>query len=204
LVYNTNGYERLEVLHLLDGIVDIYLPDAKYGQDALAQQLSATPGYLEVNRSALREMWRQVGPLQLNAAGIAQGGLVVRHLVLPGQLYDTVEILRWLSTQIGPQVWISLMTQYYPAHRISTGGCPQDIIQRLNRRLTRRECDKGLALLQTLGLENGWVQERGKTNRFCPDFQRCDPFANSRELPAPASSSSSSVKNHEKATSVCS
>jgi putative pyruvate formate lyase activating enzyme len=185
VVLNTNGYERLEVLQLLEGLVDIYLPDAKYGLPSLAGRLSRTPDYVEVNRAALLEMQRQVGPLELDRDGLARRGLLVRHLVLPGHLDNTREVLRWLASHLGPDsAWISVMAQYYPAHRATDAGTE------LARRITRREYDQVLATLEELELNNGWIQERATGEDFLPDFLSPDPFGTS-PLTTPAGSPAS-------------
>jgi putative pyruvate formate lyase activating enzyme len=166
VVWNGNGYQRVSVLRLLEGIVDIYLPDAKYGDNATAAELSNTPDYVEVNRRALREMQRQVGSLELDpVTGIARRGLIIRHLVLPGRVANTREVLAWIARDLGRDTWISLMAQYYPAHRAASG---------LSRRLGARELRRALQALDDAGLENGWVQERVTARTFCPDFTRGD------------------------------
>ncbi len=117
IVYNSNGYESLSALALLDGIVDIYLPDLKYADAEIAQWLSAAPDYPDIAIAAIREMFRQVGALQLDEEGIARRGVIVRHLVLPQKLAGSREILRRLAEEVSPEVTVSLMAQYYPAHR---------------------------------------------------------------------------------------
>jgi putative pyruvate formate lyase activating enzyme len=174
VVYNTNGYDRVEVLRLLDGIVDVYLPDAKYAQETLGRELSGAADYVTVNRAALVEMWRQVGALQLDERGLARRGLIVRHLVLPGELADTRQILQWLARELSPQVCVSLMAQYHPAHELAGASGP------LGRPLTRREYDRAVDALLAAGLEEGWVQERSSCARFLPDFDLPDPFASDR------------------------
>jgi len=153
LLYNTNGYDRVETLRLLEGIVDIYLPDSKYADDAVAARLSGFRGYVAANRAALSEMRRQVSSsLLLDPEGIAVRGMVVRHLVLPNGLSQTPEVLRWIATALGRETWVSLMAQYFPTHK--TVG---DAL--LGRRLTSAEYDAARAALDELGLEEGWCQE---------------------------------------------
>ncbi len=151
LVHNTSGYERVEVLQLLEGIVDIYLPDIKYADPVVAEQCSGRADCVVFNRLALLEMWRQVGPLKVNPEGIACRGMLVRHLVLPEDLSGTAANLAFLAEKIGPEVWISLMHQYFPAHRAL--HTPP-----LNRRVTRQEYEKAVFELGRLGLDNGFVQ----------------------------------------------
>lgn len=153
LLYNTNGYDRVETLRLLDGIIDIYLPDAKYADDQVAARLSGLRGYVEANRAALAEMRRQVGGgLVLDEDGVAARGLLIRHLVLPNGLSQTPEVLGWIAETLGTDTWVSLMSQYFPAHRAV--GDPE-----LGRRLRVREYREARQALEALGLEEGWCQE---------------------------------------------
>src|SRR5947199_1809981 len=115
LVYNCAGYENLATLQLLDGVVDIYLPDAKYADNKNALRASKMPRYVDHNQITLREMYRQVGPLQLDEEGIARRGLLIRHLVMPEDISGTREVLRWIAEELGPDTPISLMDQYFPA-----------------------------------------------------------------------------------------
>ncbi|MBN1483761.1 MAG: radical SAM protein [Chloroflexia bacterium] len=152
LVYNSSGYEELETLRLLEGIVDIYLPDAKYGQDGPAREFSGFSRYVEINRAALKEMYRQVGELELDEQGLAVRGLIIRHLVLPGGLAGTPQVLRWIAREISPTVHVSLLAQYFPAHRAL--GDPL-----LGRKLNWEEYDAAIEAFERAGLENGWLQE---------------------------------------------
>ena len=153
LLYNTSGYDSVETLQLLEGVIDIYLPDAKYADDAVARELSGYRNYVAHNRAALLEMHRQVGTdLLLDEEGIARRGMIVRHLVLPHGLSQTPEVLRWLAENLSPKIHVSLMAQYFPAHKAV--GHPQ-----LSRRLLAEEYDGALNALEQAGLENGWQQE---------------------------------------------
>jgi putative pyruvate formate lyase activating enzyme len=152
LVYNTSGYECLETLQLLDGIVDIYLPDAKYADDEVARRLSGFTNYVKHNRAALLEMQRQVGAeLQVDAEGIAERGMVIRHLVLPQGLAQTEEVLRWIADNLSRHAYVSLMSQYFPAHQAV--GHPE-----LGRTLTADEYAAALSAFDEAGMENGWRQ----------------------------------------------
>lgn len=172
VVYNSGGYERVQVLRLLEGIVDVYLPDAKYSDPALASQLSRAEDYLEANRRALTEMWRQVGPLELDGDGVARRGVIVRHLVLPGQVENSRGVFRWLRQHLGVEVTVSLMAQYYPAHRALEPGAPRG----MDRRLTRREYQLVVDALLDQGLEQGWIQELESWRCWQPDFDHDAPF----------------------------
>jgi putative pyruvate formate lyase activating enzyme len=117
LVYNTGGYDSLEALALLDGVIDIYMPDMKYGDSEAAHRYSHVRNYVEVNTAAVREMHRQVGDLAVDADGIAQRGLLVRHLVLPDDLANTEAVLAFLARHISPDTYVNLMDQYRPCYR---------------------------------------------------------------------------------------
>jgi len=135
LVYNTGGYDSLEMLQLLDGVIDIYMPDMKCADAKIARQYSKIRDYPRVNQEAVREMHRQVGDLQIDENGLAQRGLLVRHLVLPNDLAGTEDILRFLVDEISPNTYLNLMDQYRPAYRAH--HYPD-----LNRSLTRHEFDE--------------------------------------------------------------
>lgn len=152
VVYNTSGYERVETLRLLEGIVDVYLPDIKYDSPEAARFCSGVSDYVEVNRAALLEMRRQAGTLEMDDAGIVRKGLMIRHLVLPEGLSGTRECLAFVREKLGPETWISIMNQYFPAHRAFS-------LPPLDRKVTEEEYESALALLDEFGLENGFVQE---------------------------------------------
>ena len=152
IVYNTSGYESYEALRLLDGIVDIYLPDMRYADDAVALKYSSVPHYPEVNRAAIREMFRQVGDLVLDENGLAQRGLIIRHLVLPGELSGTEGVMKFLSEEVSKDVYISLMSQYFPAYKANEN-------REINRRINEKEYDEAYDIKMKYGLKNGWLQE---------------------------------------------
>ncbi len=152
VVYNTSGYDSLESLNLLDGIVDIYLPDMRYSDDKAALKYSIAPHYPEINRAAVKEMYRQVGNLALDENGIAKWGLIIRHLILPCGLSGTEKIMKFLAEEISKDVYISLMSQYFPAYKAHE-------FKELSRRITAVEYEEAYQIMQKYGLENGWVQE---------------------------------------------
>ena len=117
LVYNTGGYDTIETLELLDGIVDIYMPDMKYSSEKTAEQLSGIKDYPKINQAAIKEMHRQVGDLQLDEQGIAQRGLLVRHLVLPDGLAGTEEVVRFLAKEVSANTYLNIMAQYHPCYK---------------------------------------------------------------------------------------
>ncbi|MBF0551852.1 MAG: radical SAM protein [Deltaproteobacteria bacterium] len=171
LVYNTHGYESVAVLKLLEGIVDIYLPDLKYGDDRRAGELSGVPNYVQASQAAVKEMYRQVGAMvHLNEAGLISRGLIIRHLVLPEGLAGTDEVLRFIATRLSPKVTLSLMAQYYPTNK-AVSQAP------LNRPVTAEEYNQALELVARAGLEVGWRQELTSAASFCPDFNLTRPFA---------------------------
>lgn len=152
IVWNSSGYEKVDALRLLDGVVAIYLPDMKYAGEAEAVRFSSAPGYREANRAAVREMLRQVGHLAVDVEGVALAGLIIRHLVLPEGGAGSRETLAWIAENLGRETHISLMKQFFPAHQASdTPG--------LHRKLTDEEYEEAVAALEEAGLENGWVQE---------------------------------------------
>ncbi|MBN2324358.1 MAG: radical SAM protein [Spirochaetes bacterium] len=153
VVYNTSGYETVETLRLLEGFVDVYLTDMKYGSDANALRYSGAPGYVERNIEAVREMFRQTGTLEVDGEGIAIKGTVVRHLVLPHEIAGTREVLRRLAS-LSKQIPVSLMAQYFPAH-LATGK------EHVGRKVTREEYKEAVDLLWEYGFTNGWTQEKG-------------------------------------------
>ena len=152
IVWNSSGYELVDTLGLLDGVVSIYLPDMKYADDVVATRLSGAPDYNAVNRSAVVEMLRQVGHLQVDEKGIAFKGLIIRHLVLPNRLSGTRESLQWISMNLGIETHVSLMSQYFPAHAALK---EPDI----NRRISGEEYNEAVEWLSDAVLEHGWVQD---------------------------------------------
>jgi putative pyruvate formate lyase activating enzyme len=146
LVYNTGGYDSREALALLDGIIDIYMPDMKYGDSTLAHKYSHVRNYVKVNFAAVREMHRQVGDLQLDQQGIAERGLLVRHLVLPGQVAGTETVLEFLASEISTRTYLNLMDQYRPCYRANENPP-------LDRDLDAGEYRSALELAHRLGLE---------------------------------------------------
>ncbi len=153
LVYNTSGYDTVETLRLLEGVIDIWLPDAKYADDAVARRISGFPRYVAHNRAALREIYRQVGAeLVLDEQGIARRGMIIRHLVLPGGLAGTADVMRWIAAELSPLVHVSIMDQYFPAYKVL-----DDPI--LGRKITSEEYEAALEAFDVAGLENGWLQE---------------------------------------------
>ncbi len=149
LVYNTGGYDSLSALHLLDGVIDIYMPDMKYGSPQSAWAYSKARAYPKVNQAAVKEMHRQVGDLVLDERGLAQRGLLVRHLVLPNGLAGTSEVVRFLAQEISPDTYLNLMDQYRPEYNVSRY---RNQFPRLARPVTSREFADAVRLAQAAGL----------------------------------------------------
>lgn len=152
LVWNSSGYEKVDALVLLEGIVDIFLPDMKYTEEEPAVRFSSAAGYRDINRAAIREMFRQAGHLKLNEEGLARQGLIIRHLVLPGRAAGSRETLRWIAETLGTETHLALMNQFFPAFEAAE-------IAAIARKITAEEYAEAVAALEENGLENGWVQE---------------------------------------------
>jgi putative pyruvate formate lyase activating enzyme len=145
VVYNTGGYDAMTTLALLDGVVDIYMPDMKYADEATAHRYSHVHDYPAVNQAAVKEMHRQVGDLMLDGQGVAQRGLLVRHLVLPGGLAGTPDVARYLAQEISPDTYINVMDQYRPCYRAHE-------LPPLNRPTTREEIEEAMRAARRAGL----------------------------------------------------
>jgi putative pyruvate formate lyase activating enzyme len=169
LVYNTSGYESLEVLALLRGVVDIYLVDAKYADEKVAERLSAGRGYVAASRAAIFEMVGQVGFLQVGPDGVARRGALVRHLVLPGRLAGTRRVIGWLAETFGPDIPVSLMAHYRPSH-LSVGNPP------LDRALAPEEYAEAVGWAEEVGLRHLYIQEVDSASCYLPDFRSAAPF----------------------------
>jgi putative pyruvate formate lyase activating enzyme len=168
VVYNTNGYDSVDALRQIRGLVDIYLPDIKYMDNSLSKRFSAVRDYAKVIPAVLAEMLDQVGQLELDDEGIATRGLLVRHLVLPGQLDNTRKCLRVLA-DLSPDIFVSIMSQYSPQYKASQ-------YPDINRSLTKKEYDAITEYALDLGLENAFVQELESQESCLPDFTQEKPF----------------------------
>jgi putative pyruvate formate lyase activating enzyme len=172
LIYNTNGYDSVHALRLLDGVIDIYLPDIKYSDDEAAFEYSKVRDYVRRSREAIEEMKRQVGDLVLDDAGIAVRGLVIRHLVLPNDLAGSEESLGFIGGNLGKGTFVSLMSQYFPTHKA-------DEHPLISRPVSHREYERVLECIERLGLEKGWVQDYSSRDYYRPDFGSDKPFSGS-------------------------
>ena len=170
-VYNTNAYENVKTLKILEGLIDIYLPDFKYWNPQIAKRLSDAPpekGYPEYAKAAILEMKRQAGNLIVED-GLARKGVLIRHLVLPGGLAGTRQIIGWIKKNLGTGTFLSLMSQYYPMHK--AGAYPM-----INRKIRQEEYDSLIEFLAEDGFENVFIQELDSAALFMPDFTREEPF----------------------------
>lgn len=169
-VYNTNGYDRIEAIRRLEGIIDVYLPDFKYMDDRLAREFSQAPDYPAIATTAIGEMFRQMGPdITLDEHGLITRGLIIRHLVLPGAVRNSIDVLRCIAERFSPDIHISLMSQYWPTPAVDTHPT-------LGRRVMRDEYDEVLDAMENLGFSRGWVQELGSSDHYRPDFMQDHPF----------------------------
>lgn len=154
IVYNTNGYEKVETLKMLEGYVDIYLPDFKYSDNELGKRLSKVDNYFEIVTEALEEMYRQTGKAVFNEEGIMQKGMIIRHLVLPNHILNSRRVLKWINENMH-DVYVSVMAQYFPTYKAKE-------IDDINRKLTKEEYEQIENYLYRLDLENGYIQELGE------------------------------------------
>jgi putative pyruvate formate lyase activating enzyme len=181
IVYNTNAYDSVEVLRLLDRIVGIYLPDLKYADSSEGYAYSKVPNYTEHARAALKEMFRQTGDeLVFASDGTLRRGLVVRLLVLPNDVAGVRESLEWIRDELSPRVAVSLMAQYYATNKAGT----DERYMLLSRRVSESEWWRAVSLLGELGMEEGWMQEYdGASHYYRPDFTDSDePFKDIRDF----------------------
>ena len=155
IVYNTNSYENIESLKLLDGLVDIYLPDLKYYYNKLGKRYSNVENYFEIATNAILEMYRQVGNVQIDSNGILQKGVVIRHLVLPNHIENSKKVLKWIKENLDNKVFVSIMAQYFPTYKAKD-------IEKINRKLTKKEYQEIMEYVDSIGLDNGYVQELGE------------------------------------------
>lgn len=173
IIYNTNGYDSVEILKLYDGVIDIYLPDFKYGNDQYARKYSFADDYFEKTKAAIKEMYRQVGDELVYDGNVVVRGLIIRHLVLPNELAESEKVFQFIAEELSPNVHISLMSQYYP-----TNKAHKEIL--LSRTIRFSEYERTLELMDKYGLHNGWIQEMDSYEHYRPNFweSRDNPFKN--------------------------
>ncbi len=165
IVYNSNGYENVETIKKLKGYIDIYLPDLKYSNDKISYKYSGIKHYFESATAAIKEMYNQVGNPVLDENGIMKKGLIIRHLVLPNNLQNSKDILKWINDNMDKNVFVSVMAQYFPTHMAKE-------FPEINRKLTKEEYEEIEDYLYSLDLDNGYIQELGEhEEEYVPDFE---------------------------------
>jgi putative pyruvate formate lyase activating enzyme len=152
IIYNTSGYDSPDTIKMLDGIIDIYLPDMRYSDNNMAIRYSEAPGYMENNRLSIEEMYRQVGDLTLDNDGMAIKGLIIRLLVMPNNVSGTKESLKFIRDHLSKRTYLSIMSQYYPTFKAHN-------FKEISRRTDKNEYDNVVDEAFSLGLNNGWIQE---------------------------------------------
>ena len=166
IIYNSNGYESVETIKALNGYIDVYLPDLKYYADDAAVKYSSAPHYFEIATKAIKEMYNQVGTPIIDENGIMKKGLMIRHLVLPNQLQNSKDVLKWINDNMDKKVFVSVMAQYFPTYRANH-------FPEISRKLTKEEYNEIEQYLYSLDLENGYIQELGEhEEEYVPDFSR--------------------------------
>ena len=164
IVYNSSGYESIETLKLLDGHVDVYLPDLKYGFDELSEYLSDCKNYFDIAKEAIKEMIRQVGTPEFDENGMIKKGVIVRHLILPNHIQNSKKVLRWISKNLPKKIYVSVMAQYFPTYRAND-------FEDINRKLNKEELEQIESYIQELNLENGYIQNiEENEEKYVPNF----------------------------------
>jgi putative pyruvate formate lyase activating enzyme len=172
IIYNSNGYDSVEMLKLFDGVIDIYLPDFKYGNNEYAKKYSRVDDYFEKSKLAVKEMFIQVGSELIFDGNVVVKGLIIRHLVLPNDLAESENVFKYIAEELNPNIHLSVMSQYYPAFMSKV-----DIL--IDRTIRESEYDRVLRLLDKYNLDYGWTQEIGSFETYRPDFNgsRENPFS---------------------------
>ncbi len=164
IIYNSSGYETVETIKSLKGYIDVYLPDFKYSSNILGLKYSHVQNYFEVATKAIQEMYYQVGDPIFDSDGMIQSGMIIRHLILPNHVVNSKGVLKWIQENLSTQVYISLMAQYFPTYQAKD-------IEKLNRKITKKELSEVQRYMYHLGFENGYIQELGEhEEEYVPDF----------------------------------
>jgi putative pyruvate formate lyase activating enzyme len=171
IIYNTNGYDSVDMLKLYEDVIDIYLPDFKYGNNEYAKKYSMVDNYFERTKETLNEMFRQVGDELIYEGDVVVRGMIIRHLILPNDLSETENVFKFISEELSPKIHISLMSQYFPSNKAYTNDL-------FSRPLHKTEYDKAVSLLDKFGLYNGWIQKMNSAETYRPNFNedRANPF----------------------------
>lgn len=164
IIYNSNGYENIETIKMLNGYIDVYLPDLKYYTNELSKKYSNIDNYFEISTSAIKEMYLQVGNATFNENGIIQKGVIIRHLVLPNHIQNTKNILKWINENMPKDIYVSVMAQYFPTYKAKNDSL-------INRKLNKKEYKEILNYLYSLDLQNGYIQDLGShEEEYVPNF----------------------------------
>ena len=164
IIYNSNGYENVETIKMLNGYIDVYLPDLKYYTNELSKKYSNVDNYFEVATNAIKEMYSQVGNAVFDDNGIIQKGVIIRHLVLPNHIQNTKNILKWINENLPKDIYVSVMAQYFPTYKAKNDSL-------INRKLNKKEYKEVFNYLYSLDLQNGYIQELGShEEEYVPDF----------------------------------
>lgn len=155
IIYNTNGYENVETLKLLEGYIDVYLPDLKYYDNEIAKRYSKIDNYFEIATKAIKEMYRQVGSPKFDERGMITKGVMIRHLVLPGYIENSKKVLKWIKENMDENIYVNVMAQYFPTYKAKK-------IEALNRKLTNEEYQQIEEYVYELDIKNGYMQELGE------------------------------------------
>lgn len=164
IIYNSNGYENVETIKMLNGYIDVYLPDLKYYTNELSKKYSNVDNYFEVATNAIKEMYSQVGNAVFDDNEIIQKGVIIRHLVLPNHIQNTKNILKWINENLPKDIYVSIMAQYFPTYKAKNDSL-------INRKLNKKEYKEVLNYLYSLDLQNGYIQELGShEEEYVPNF----------------------------------
>lgn len=166
IIYNSNGYESIETIKSLEGYIDVYLPDLKYSNNEIAKRYSNVNNYFEIATEAIKEMQKQVGSVGFDENGMIKKGVIIRHLILPNYVLNTKNVLKWIKNNMPDDMYVSVMTQYFPTY-LAKGE------EMLNRKITRKEYREVKKYLETLGMENGYIQEyqaNDNEEQYVPEF----------------------------------
>ena len=165
IIYNTNSYENVETIKMLEGYIDVYLPDLKYAQNNLGKKYSNINNYFEVATKSIKEMVKQVGVPTFNKKGIIQKGVIIRHLVLPNNIENSKKVLKWIKQNMPEEIFVSVMAQYFPTYKAKSDN-------NLNRKLTKEEWTEIIQYIEELGFENGFLQElREHEEEYVPKWE---------------------------------
>ncbi|MEG2459967.1 MAG: radical SAM protein [Clostridia bacterium] len=164
IIYNSNGYENVESLKMLEGYIDVYLPDLKYAEDDLGARYSNVPNYFSTAKACILEMYRQVGSPVIGDSGIIQRGLIIRHLVLPSHVSNTKKCLKWIKDNLSSEVYVSVMAQYFPTYKAKD-------FPEICRKLSKEEYSEVMEYVEELDIQNGYMQELGEhEEEYVPVF----------------------------------